>query len=54
MKKIPAVAKNAEPVATPVPPDKTVDVFGCMAGSAEITGNVEAPVVSVRAWKDVR
>jgi hypothetical protein len=54
MKKIPAVPKNAPPVAKPVPPDKAVTVFGCMVGSAEVTGNVEAPVVSVRAWKAAR
>lgn len=54
MKKIPAVPKNARPVATPVPPDKAVDVFGCMAGTAEIVGSVETPVVSVRAWKAAR
>ena len=51
MKKVPAVTEDAPPVATPVPPAKAVDVFGCMAGSAEITGNVEATVVSVQAWK---
>jgi hypothetical protein len=31
--------------------DDVVDVFGCMAGTAEIVGDVEAPVVPVRAWK---
>ena len=54
MKKIPAGPKNTEPVAKTVPPDEAANVFGCMAGSAEITGNVEAPVVSVRAWKAAR
>jgi len=27
------------------------NVFGCMAGTAEIVGDIEAPVVPPRAWK---
>jgi antitoxin (DNA-binding transcriptional repressor) of toxin-antitoxin stability system len=46
------ITKKGRPVAKLVPPDDTAtDVFGCMAGTAEIVGDVEAPVVPVRAWK---
>ncbi|MGH7319951.1 MAG: type II toxin-antitoxin system Phd/YefM family antitoxin [Candidatus Rokuibacteriota bacterium] len=49
------ITKKGRPVAKLVPPDEpTTDVFGCMAGTAEIVGDVEAPVVSVRAWKSAR
>lgn len=46
------ITKKGRPVAKLVPTDDdVVDVFGCMAGTAEIVGDVEAPVVPVRAWK---
>jgi prevent-host-death family protein len=46
------ITKKGRPVAKLVPTDdEVVDVFGCMAGTAEIVGDVEAPVVPVRAWK---
>lgn len=46
------ITKKGRPVAKLVPADEpTTDVFGCMAGTAEIMGDVEAPVVPVRAWK---
>ena len=46
------ITKKGRPVAKLVPPDElTTDVFGCMTGTAEIVGDVEAPVVPVRAWK---
>jgi antitoxin (DNA-binding transcriptional repressor) of toxin-antitoxin stability system len=49
------ITKKGRPVASLVPPDEpTADVFGCMSGTAEITGDVEAPVVPVRAWKSAR
>jgi prevent-host-death family protein len=46
------ITKKGRPVAKLVPADEeAADVFGCMAGTAEIRGDVEAPVVPVRAWK---
>jgi prevent-host-death family protein len=46
------ITKKGKPVAKLVPPDeKTADIFGCMTGTAEIVGDVEAPVVSGRTWK---
>ncbi|MGH7277980.1 MAG: hypothetical protein ACREJG_04760 [Candidatus Rokuibacteriota bacterium] len=30
------------------------DVFGCMAGTADIVGDIQAPVLPARAWKAVR
>jgi hypothetical protein len=39
-------------VAKLVPAEKPrSDVCGCMAGTAEILSNIEAPVVSVKVWK---
>ncbi len=49
------ITKKGKPVAKLVPPDEqTSDVFGCMAGTAEIAGDVEAPVVSARSWTATR
>jgi len=46
------ITKKGRPVAKLVPADEeAADVFGCMAGTAEIKGDVEAPVVPARAWK---
>lgn len=46
------ITKKGVPVAKLVPVDEpAVDVFGCMSGTAEIKGDVEAPVVPARAWK---
>jgi prevent-host-death family protein len=46
------ITKKGKPVAKLVPPDeKAADIFGCMAGTAEIVGDVEAPVVSGKTWK---
>jgi prevent-host-death family protein len=46
------ITKKGRPVAKLVPLDEpATEVFGCMAGTAEIVGNVEAPVVPVRAWR---
>jgi prevent-host-death family protein len=46
------ITKKGQPVAKLVPvDDEAPDVFGCMAGTAEIAGDVEAPVVPLRAWK---
>jgi prevent-host-death family protein len=49
------ITKKGRPVAKLVPADEeAADVFGCMAGTAEIRGDIEAPVVPVRAWKAAR
>jgi antitoxin (DNA-binding transcriptional repressor) of toxin-antitoxin stability system len=49
------ITKKGRPVAKLVPPDEPApDVFGCMAGTAEIVGDVEAPVVPIRSWKVAR
>jgi len=46
------ITKKGVPVAKLVPAEKPrTDVFGCMAGTAEILGNIEAPVVPVKTWK---
>jgi prevent-host-death family protein len=29
-------------------------VFGCMAGTAKITGDIEAPVLPISTWKSAR
>ena len=45
------ITKKGRPVAKLVPPDApATDVFGCMAGTARIVGDVEAPVLSADTW----
>jgi prevent-host-death family protein len=49
------ITKRGVPIAKLVPTDEpSHDVFGCMAGTAEIIGDIEAPVVPARAWKASR
>ena len=49
------ITKKGVPVAKLVPADApTADVFGCMAGTAEILGDIEGPVVPIRMWKAAR
>ena len=49
------ITKKGVPVAKLVPADEPPrDVFGCMAGTAGIVGDLEAPVVPARAWKVAR
>lgn len=46
------ITKKGRPVAKLVPPDEpAAEVFGCMAGTAEIVGDILAPVVRSSAWK---
>jgi prevent-host-death family protein len=48
------ITKKGRAVAKLVPPDApATDVFGCMAGTARIVGDVQAPVVSARVWDAV-
>jgi prevent-host-death family protein len=37
----------------PVKPEKD-DLFGCMADEVEIVGDIESPVVPLKAWKIMR
>lgn len=49
------ITKKGRPVAKLVPPDTpATDVFGCMAGTARIVGDIEAPVRAAEAWEEVR
>lgn len=46
------ITKKGRPVAKLVPPDApATDVFGCMAGTARIVGDIEAPVLTAETWK---
>jgi len=48
------ITKKGRPVAKLVPPDTPpADVFGCMAGTARIVGDIEAPILPVRAWEAI-
>lgn len=45
------ITKKGKPVAKLVPVDEPADdVFGCMAGTVEIRGDVEAPVLPAKVW----
>jgi prevent-host-death family protein len=49
------ITKKGRAVAKLVPPDApATDVFGCMAGTAKIVGDVEAPVFPAEAWEAFR
>jgi prevent-host-death family protein len=46
------ITKKGRAVAKLVPVDDPVtDPFGCMAGTAKIVGDIEAPVVDASAWE---
>lgn len=48
------ITKKGRPVAKLVPADApATDVFGCMAGTARIAGDIEAPVLTADTWKAV-
>jgi prevent-host-death family protein len=49
------ITKKGRPVARVVPlPDRPTDIFGCLTGVVEITGDIEAPVVPVSDWEQAR
>ena len=49
------IRKKGRPVAVLVPADEPPkEVFGCLAGTLEITGDVLSPAVPARAWDAVR
>jgi antitoxin (DNA-binding transcriptional repressor) of toxin-antitoxin stability system len=46
------ITKKGRAVAKLVPPDTPApDVFGCMAGTARIVGDVDTPVVTPETWE---
>lgn len=46
------ITKKGRPVAKLVPAEGPApDVFGCMAGTARIIGDVDAPILPVDAWE---
>ena len=46
------ITKKGRVVAKLVPADApATDIFGCMAGTARIVGDVESPVVPEATWK---
>ena len=48
------LTKRGMPVAKLVPadPPKKKDIFGCMRGTAEIVGDIEAPLYTDQEWKE--
>ena len=49
------ITKKGKPVARLVPVDEPArDVFGCLAGELEITGDIVGPVTAPSAWKGSR
>ena len=49
------ITKKGRAVAKLVPTDApAADVFGCMAGTARIVGDVETPVAPETAWTETR
>ena len=49
------ITKKGRAVAKLVPHDAPdTDVFGCMAGTARIVGDIEAPVFHTEAWDAFR
>jgi prevent-host-death family protein len=49
------ITKKGKPVARLVPVDEPAgDVFGCLAGELEISGDITSPVITPSAWKGSR
>jgi len=49
------ITKKGRPVAKLVPAGEPArDVFGCLAGTLEIVGDVEAPAVLPEKWNALR
>ena len=49
------ITKKGRPVARIVPAEKPrEDIFGCLKGVVEITGDIEAPVVPASDWEQAR
>ncbi len=49
------ITKKGRPVARIVPAEKPrEDIFGCLKGIVQITGDIEAPVVPASDWEQAR
>jgi len=49
------ITKKGRPVVKIVPVDEPADdIFGCMADTVTVVGDVESPVFPARAWKVLR
>lgn len=49
------ITKRGRPVARIVPVEKPQeDIFGCLKGIVQITGDIEAPVVPFSDWEQGR
>ncbi len=49
------ITKKGRPVARLVPAEKSrEDVFGCLKGIVQITGDIESPVVPSSDWEQAR
>ena len=49
------ITKKGRPVVRVVPAgDPPTDIFGCLAGIVEITGDIEGPVVPPSDWEQTR
>jgi prevent-host-death family protein len=49
------ITKKGRPVAKLVPVDqKADDIFGCLAGTFEIVGDIESPIEPSEAWEALR
>ena len=49
------ITKKGVPVAKLAPAaERPTEVFGCMAGTAEIIGDIEVPILPTRAWRATR
>lgn len=49
------ITKKGRPIAKLVPADPPrEDIFGCLAGTIEIVGDIESPVEPPEAWEVLR
>lgn len=49
------ITKKGRPVAKLVPAEEpSGELFGCLAGTVEITGDIESPLEPVEAWGVLR
>jgi prevent-host-death family protein len=49
------ITRNGKPVAKLVPANRpTQSLFGCLAGTIEIVGDIESPVQPAKDWKVLR
>ena len=49
------ITKKGRPVARIVPAEKPrEDIFGCLKGIVQITGDIESPVVPASDWEQAR